>query len=246
LATFVLVHGAWHGGWCWRRVAAGLRQAGAEVHTPTLTGLGERAHLAEYLDPAAIDLELHVKDVARLLEYEALERVVLVGHAYGGMVITGVAQACPQRLGHLVYVNGVVPADGDCMVDHLDRVRGPRFTAWVREHMGKGEPFLPPPTTLQEVEHRWGISDPLDQAWVLARVTPQPVAAFAQPLRAGGSPAKTIPRSFILSSESGFDSVAEQARQAGRGLYLMDTGHDPMITQPKQLAEILLEIARKT
>jgi pimeloyl-ACP methyl ester carboxylesterase len=243
MSTFVLVHGAWHGGWCWQKVAAGLRRAGAEVHTPTLTGLGERSHLAECLDPAAINLDLHIKDITGLLEYEGLERVVLVGHAYGGMVITGVAEACPERLGHLVYVNGVVPRDGEAMVDHLERVRGPQFTTWVRGHIENGPGFLPPPTTPQEVERRWGISDPVDQAWVLARVTPQPVAAFAQPLLVSRSEAKAVPRSFILSSESGFEAVADQAREAGWGLYLIDTGHDPMITQPEELVQILLRIA---
>ena len=151
--TFVLVHGAWHGGWCWRQVAAGLRRAGAEVHTPTLTGLGERSHLAACLAPAAINLDLHIKDVVQVLEYEGLEQVILVGHAYGGMVITGVASAaggCPERLGRLVYVNGVVPRDGEAMVDHLDRVRGPQFTAWVRGHIERGQGFLAPPTTPQK------------------------------------------------------------------------------------------------
>jgi len=246
--TFVLVHGAWHGGWCWRKVAAGLRRAGAEVHTPTLTGLGERSHLTACLAPAAINLDLHIKDVVQVLEYEGLEQVILVGHAYGGMVITGVASAaggCPERLGRLVYVNGVVPRNGEAMVDHLERVRGPQFVAWVREHIDQGPGFLPPPTTPQEVEGRWGIADPGDQAWVLARVAPQPVAAFAQPLKVGNLQAKSLPRSFILSSESGFEAVAEQAREAGWGLYLMDTGHDPMITQPQELVQILLDIAEK-
>jgi len=197
------------------------------------------------MDPASINLDLHIQDIVRLLECEGLERVILVGHAYAGMVITGVAESCPERLGHLVYVNGVVPRDGEAMVDQLAAVRGPQFTAWVRGHIERKDGFLPPPATPQEVERRWGISDPSDLAWVLSRVTPQPVAAFAQPVRTGRSEAQLIPRCFIGSSESGFDSVAEMARKAGWGLFQIDTGHDPMITKPEELAEILLQIASK-
>ena len=245
MATFVLIHGAWHGGWCWKKVAVLLRRAGAEVYTPTLTGLGERSHLVEHLDPTSINLDLHIRDIVQLLEYEDLKEVILVGHAYAGTVISGVAESCAERLARLVYVNGVVPKDGEDMVDQLALVRGPQFTAWVRERIERKEWFLPPPATPVEVEQRWGISDPSDLAWVLLRVTPQPVAAFSQPIRVGRPEAKSIPRSFIGSSESGFDSVAEMAEKAGWGLFHIDTGHDPMITKPEELSEILLQIAGK-
>ncbi|HZA25874.1 MAG TPA: alpha/beta fold hydrolase, partial [Dehalococcoidia bacterium] len=133
MSTFVLIHGAWHGGWCWWKVVPLLRKRGATVYAPSLTGMGERSHLVSYLEPAELNLDLHIKDVVQLLEYEGLERVVLVGHAYAGMVITGVAEHCPERLAHLVYINGVVPRDGEAMVDQLDAVRGPQFTARVRK-----------------------------------------------------------------------------------------------------------------
>jgi len=220
-----------------------LRQSGGSVYAPGLTGMGDRAHLAGYMDPAAMDLDLHIQDVKELLESEGLEDVILVGHAYAGMVITGVAEVCPQRLNHLVYVNGVVPRDGEAMVDQLDAVRGPEFTARVRAAIENGEEFLPPPTTAEEIRLRWAISDPEDQAWVLPRLRPQPTASFAQPVRLSSSEAQEIPRSFILSSESGFDSVAERARQSDWGLYQLDTGHDPMITKHREVAEILLKIA---
>ena len=126
--AFGLVHGAWHGVWCWKRVAPLLCSGGADVYTPTLTGLGERAHLAAHLDSAAINLDLHQQDVAELLEHEDLSQVVLVGHACAGMVITGVAELCPQRK-HLVYANGVVPGDGEAMGDQLEAVGGPQFAA---------------------------------------------------------------------------------------------------------------------
>lgn len=243
MATFVLIHGAWHGGWCWKKVEPLLRQSGARVYAPSLTGMGDRSHLARHIDPASINLDLHIQDVVELLESEALEGVILVGHAYAGMVITGVAEACHQRLAHLVYVNGVVPNDGEAMVDQLDAVRGPEFTAKVRMAIENREDFLPPPTTGEEIRRRWAIADPEDQSWVLPRLCPQSVASFGQPVRMGNSDAQEISRSFILSSESGFDPVAERARQSDWGLYQLDTGHDPMITKPREVAEILLEIA---
>jgi pimeloyl-ACP methyl ester carboxylesterase len=195
------------------------------------------------MDAADINLDLHIKDVQGLLESEGLEDVVLVGHAYAGMVITGVAEVCPQRINHLVYVNGVVPRDGEAMVDQLDAVRGPEFTARIRAAIDSGEGFLPPPTTADQIRERWAIADPEDQSWMLPRLCHQPAASFAQPVRLGISEAQEIPRSFILSSESGFDSVAERARQSGWGLHQLDTGHDPMITKPNDVAEILLKIA---
>lgn len=244
MAAFVLVHGAWHGGWAWKRVAPLLRREGAEVYTPTLTGMGERAHLASYLDPQAINLDLHARDVRQLLEYEDLTQVVLVGHAYAGMVITAVAEACPERIGQLVYLNGVVPKDGESMVDQLAEVRGPEFTSWVRRQIQTGQGFLPPPATPQEVGRRWGITDAADLAWVGSKVTPQPAAAFAQPVRVGRPEAKSVPRSFIGSSEAGFDSVAQAAKKDGWAVYHIDSGHDPMITKPEELAAILLRIGR--
>lgn len=238
-----MVHGAWHGGWCWRKVELLLRQSGALVYAPSLTGMGERSHLVRLLDPAAINLDLHIEDVTELLESRELEEVILVGHAYAGMVITGVAEVCPQRLAHLVYINGVVPRDGEAMVDQLDAVRGPEFTARVRMAIESRQDFLPPPATSEEIRRRWAIADPEDQSWVLPRLRPQPVASFGQPVRVGSYDAQKVPRTFILSSESGFDPVAEDARRSNWGCYQLDTGHDPMITSPREVAEILLKVA---
>ena len=176
MATFVLVHGAWHGGWSWSKLTPLLLGSAASVYTPTLSGLGERAHLAEMLEPGQLDLDLHIRDVAQLLEYESLKDVTLVGHAYAGMVITGVAEVCPERLSHLVYINGVVPDDGECMADQLVPVRGPEFAAWVQLHRS-GEGYLPAPASPEEIGRRWGIPDHADREWMFAKVTPQPAAA---------------------------------------------------------------------
>ena len=245
MVTFVLVHGAWHGGWCWQKVATLLRQKGDEVFTPTLTGLGERAHLSQYIDPVAMDLDLHQSDVLQVLEYQGLEDVILVGHAYAGMVITGLAHSCTGRLRHLVYVNGVVPADGESMVDQLEAVRGPGFVQRIKGFLDRGEPFLPPPDTPDEVGRRWGITDLDDLAWVASRVTPHPSASFAQPVRLDCSEAESIPRSFVGSSEAGFESVATRAKSAGWRTYHIESGHDPMVTHPRELAEILLDIVQQ-
>ena len=245
MVTFVMVHGAWHGGWCWQRVATLLRQSGAQVFTPTLTGLGERAHLSQYIDSAAMNLDLHQNDVVQLLEYEGLEDVILVGHAYAGMVISGVAQACPGRLRYLVYVNGVVPADGESMLDQLEAVRGADFIQRIKGFLDRGEPLLPPPDTPEDVGRRWGITDPDDLAWVGSRVTPHPSASFAQAVRLDRPEAESIPRSFVGSSEAGFESVARRAKAAGWRTYHIESGHDPMVTHPRELAEILLDIAQQ-
>ena len=242
MSTFVLVHGAWHGGWCWNKVAPLLRRTGAEVFAPTLSGLGERAHLADLLEPSQVNLDLHIRDVVRLIEYEGLDTVVLVGHAYAGMVITGVAEVCPERVSHLVYINGVIPADGECMADQLVPVRGPEFAGWVRDLIERGDGYLPSPASPEEIGRRWGIPDAADREWMYSKVTPQPAAAMAGPVRIGNPAAQDIPRSFIGGEEAGFQSVADRAREAGWGMYHLDSGHDPMVSHPRELAEILLGI----
>ena len=243
MAIFVLVHGAWHGGWCWKKLAPLLREAGASVYAPTLTGLGERTHLANILAPAQLDLDLHIQDVVQVLECESLEDVVLVGHAYAGMVITGVAEVCPQRLSHLVYVNGVVPADGESMADQLVPVRGPEFAQWVQGSIDRGDGFLPAPASPDEINRRWGIPDPADRDWMITRVTPMPAAAMAGRVRIANPAAQNIARSFICGEEAGFLPVAQRVHSQGWGVYHLDSGHDPMISHPGQMADSLLAIA---
>ncbi len=243
MATFVLVHGAWHGSWCWKKVVPLLRSAGAEVYTPTLSGLGERSHLAQRMAPSDIDLKLHIEDIVQVLEYEDLTQVVLVGHAYAGMVITGVAEACPERLSHLVYVNGVVPADGESMADQLVPVRGAEFAAWVRGHIDRGEGFLVPPTSPEDLGRRWGITSAADREWMFSHVTPQPAAAMAGTVSIGRPEAANLPRSFVCGAEAGFQSVAEHVAVDGWPVYHVDSGHDTMVSHPQELADILLSIA---
>src|SRR5262249_14757611 len=168
MATFVLVHGAWHGGWCWRKVSPFLEAAGHEVYAPTLTGLADRA--AE-LSPE-VGLNTHVRDVVDLFEERDLREVVLVGHSYGGMVITGAVDAVPERVGRLVFVATFVPRDGDSMVDvspalmRLLLRRQLRPDGWTLESRGT-----------------YGVTTEPDRSWLLANVSPQPLKTLEQSLR---------------------------------------------------------------
>ncbi len=245
MTTYVLVHGAWHGGWCWNKTSPLLRAAGSEVFVPTLTGLGERAHLNDRINPADITLDVHIRDVVQLIYYEGLHDVVLVGHAYAGMVITGVAEECPERISHMVYVNGVIPLDGESMSDQLIPVRGKEFAGWVRDQIDNGNGFLPAPVSIEEVSRRWGITDPVDLAWVVDNVTPQPAAAMASPIRIGNPDSEKIPKSFVGGGESGFDSVLKRAKEAGWGVYPVASGHDTMVTHAEELTQILLKIGNQ-
>jgi pimeloyl-ACP methyl ester carboxylesterase len=224
--VYVLVHGAWHGGWCWQKMTMLLREQGHEVHTPTLTGLGERSHL---LNPN-IDLNTHIQDVVSLFEFEDLTDVILVGHSYAGMVITGVAEKIPGRIRQLVYLDAFLPEDGKALRDYV--------------------PPSPPPTG----EASWrvkaftdakgfGVTDPKDIAWVNSRLTDQPGKTMGQPVRVFGV-ADKIQKSFILLSNSPwFIEASERAQRKGFTLFkLPDAGHDGMITKPKELTGILVKL----
>ena len=156
--------------------------------------------MAALMPPAAINLDLHVRDVVALLDAEDLIDVILVGHAYAGMVITGVAELAPERISTLAYVNGVAPADGEAMVDQLEAVRGPEFVARIRGFIAEGAPFMPAPTTGNEIAQRWGITDPSDQAFMLSRLFPSqlPSQLLPSPSRCGS--ATPMPQPFAASS----------------------------------------------
>ena len=230
MATFVLVHGAGHGGWAWRRLAPLLRRAGHDVHAPTLTGLGERAHLAS----GDVDMETHVTDVLSVLFFEDLREVVLVGHSYGGVVITAAAHRDPSRIGRLVYLDAPIPADGERSVDLL-----------APEHRDERGQLPPPPG---ERTARLGITDPSDAAWVEARLRPQPPKPQLQPLRLSHPQAAALPRTLIFFGRTPGNFPAALFRRrldaAGAGGYLvLDEGHDAMLTAPERVASLLLPLA---
>lgn len=240
MATFVLVHGAWHGGWCWRRVARLLRAAGHEVFTPTLTGLGEHAHL---LGPA-INLATHIQDVVGVLHYEDLRDVVLVGHSYAGMVISGVAEQAAARLGHLVYLDAFVPGDGQALSDFL----APAAMAFFHEQArlaGNGYGVPPLPGT-------FGITSADDLAWVRPRLGMHPLQTMLDPVQRSDPQASRLPRTYIYCTDPRaapdaprvFAQFATRLRTDAAWRYReIATGHDAMITEPEQLSRLLLDRA---
>jgi pimeloyl-ACP methyl ester carboxylesterase len=237
MATYVLVHGGGHGGWCYAKVASRLRAAGHDVYAPSLTGLGDRAHLTS----PRVDLDLHITDVVELLRYEDLSDVILVGHSYGGMVITGVADRAADRVGRLVYLDAANPVNGQSLVDVA-----PELMAMARQF---GE-------TVDGVEYVllpgpgagafYGVTDPGDLEWMDARLTRQPFRCFDTPLKLeNGAALAAIPRYHIVceSTVATRDpALVAEARAAGR-FWSVDTGHDLMITEPAFVTAALLEIA---
>jgi pimeloyl-ACP methyl ester carboxylesterase len=241
MATYVLVHGGGHGGWCYQRVARLLAAEGHTVYAPTLTGLGERAHL---LSPT-VDLDSHITDVVAVLRYEDLRDVVLVGHSYGGMVITGAADRVADRIGDLVYLDAATPKNGQSLVD----VAGPMMDAaraFGRVENGI-ELVLIPDADVSSVSY-YGITDPEDAAWVNARLTPHPWACFEQPLRLEHEVELwAIPQSHIVCTSTirtRDPELVARARAAGR-FWDIDTGHDLMLTEPLAVADALLQVGAR-
>jgi pimeloyl-ACP methyl ester carboxylesterase len=229
--TFVLVHGAWHGGWCWARVARLLLDAGHTVHTPSLTGLGDRAHLAR----PEIDLSLHVQDIVGLLEADELRAVTLVGHSYGGMVVTGVAARAAARIGSLVYLDAFFPAAGQSVLDLMP----PERAAAVRKSaVEEGEGWRIPAFT----PARFGVTSARDTEWLQRRLVPQPLRTFEEPLAAGGG--DRLKRTYVYCAKpatGSFDQFAERLREDRKWTFHeLQTGHDAMITAPGEIARILM------
>ena len=229
--TFVLIHGAWHGGWCWKRVTPLLRAAGHEVFTPTLTGLGERAHLAG----RDINLDTHIQDVVMLMEAEELEDVVLVGHSYAGMVITGAADRAPRRIRRLVYLDAFVPEDGKALTDYAGAERAAR-----QHEEGRRTGTVPPMPTAA-----LGVSKPEDVAWVERRQVRHPYGTMSQPLRLTEPAALArLPKTFIdcHSATGTFTQFASVLKEnpAWRCIEL-PVGHDAMIIDPTGTSRLLIE-----
>ena len=226
MANFVLVHGAWHGGWCWRFVRPLLK--GHEVYAPSLTGLGERKHLAR----RDIDLDTHIADVVSLLEMEDLRDVVLVGHSYGGMVVTGAADRVPARIARLVYLDAFVPEDGKCLLDYVV----PERAARMREEGEKVGSVTPPPLSL------WGVTEQKDIAFIKPREARHPFGTMVQRIKLEGN-TRRLPKTFIYCSSpatGSFDQFAAKYRTAPNWKFFeLPTGHDAMILMPERTAELL-------
>ena len=237
MATYVLVHGGAHGGWCYQKVARLLRAEGHEVYTPTLTGLGGRSHLVG----PEVDLDVHIRDVVAVLHYEDLRDVILVGHSYGGMLITGVADRSADRIGRLVYLDAANPVNGQSLVD----VAGPLMeAAYASVRVVDGVELVLFPGN--EPMPNYGVTDPDDVAWMRERLTPHPWKCFTQPLALASEAAlAAIPQYHVVCTSTLPIRDAElmgKARAEGR-LWDIDTGHDLMISEPRAVAKALLEVA---
>lgn len=232
MATFVLVHGAWHGAWCWKRVARLLRAGGHEVHVPTLTGVGERSHLVH----PDIDLDTHIMDVVNEIRWQELSDVVLVGHSYGGLVITGVAEKLEKAIASIVMLDAFYTASGQALIDMTPAAGREAYL----KAQASGETVMPPRSA-----RLFNVNDK-DAAWVDAMCVPHPIRCFTQPLAHTGARERIGKRAYIRASaypNPAFDASREQARANGWRVYDVPCGHDVMIDAPERLAEILIEVA---
>jgi pimeloyl-ACP methyl ester carboxylesterase len=232
--TFVLVHGAWHGGWCWQRVAGRLRDAGHSVFAPTLTGLGERSHLLR----AGIDLKTHITDVVNVLKWEVLTDVVLCGHSYGGFVISGVAEQMAPALRSIVFLDAFVPHDGESVQD----LTGPAVKDGIAAALQRGDIAIPP-----RAAEAFGVNA-ADRAWVDRLCVGQPIATFTGKIRLTGARDRIARKSYIRAesyANPGFDRALAAAKSVSSWrTHGVPCGHDVMVDMPERLSEILLEVAQ--
>jgi len=242
LATFVLVHPAWFGGWCWNKIASRLRAQGNTVYAPTLTGLGERSHLAS----REIGLQTHIDDVVNLVTFEDLGDVVLVGTSSSGTVVTGVLAQIPDRVRSAVYLDAFVPSDGQSTRDLLPPERQATLDAMVANE-GDGwllPRFGPPPWTVI-VRELWQVANEADSEWMLPRLRPTPYRHFTDPVRVPAS--INCHRLYVrclrspFAGPTPFDAFAEVARSTTGWTYReIDAPHVAYITHPEEVTAVLL------
>jgi pimeloyl-ACP methyl ester carboxylesterase len=234
MSVFVLVHGAWHGSWCWKRVRSALQAQGHEVFTPTLTGVGERSHLLS----RDVNLETHINDVVNLIRWEELENVVLCGHSYGGAVVSGVADRLPERISALVYLDAFVLENGQSLHDLLPPEQRQMQLDGVAA-VGEGWKVPPIPAEVFGVNAK-------DAVWVNRQCTMQPLGTFQQKLSLTEALDRVRNVSFILAqgfTHSPFPQFFEKAKSRGWNTYTVPCGHDVMLDMPEELTRILLESA---
>jgi pimeloyl-ACP methyl ester carboxylesterase len=241
MPTYLLVHGAWHSGQSWARVVPPLGMAGHRVFAPSLTGYGEKAHL---LSPE-VGLDTHVDDIVRLIRDENLNDVILVGHSYSGLVISGAANQVPDRIAHLVYLDAMVPEDGETAADVLPVTQTMIDLAAQSGHGWR----IPPPPEQPPPAGLFGVTDPADLAWLRTMTSDQPVRCLQQPAHLDNPALTAVPRTHIHCT--GFQPAgitrrpvpAIQPNGAPAQVWELPTGHDCMITMPDELANLLLKLA---
>jgi pimeloyl-ACP methyl ester carboxylesterase len=236
MSTFVLVHGAWHGGWCYRDTAKALRAAGHTVYTPSLPGAAEHSHANHH----GMTLETHVRDILGLFASEDLEEVILVGHSYGGMVVSSVADRIPEKIKHLVLLDAMVPENGDSLMSILDKSLPPEAGAAYRAFFlgaaatDHGMMMAPIPGAMFGMPEK-------ESAWMERQCRPQALATFTSPAFMSGKGDK-VPRTYILAKDwqpSPFPYFADRARKAGWNVEEMAGGHCLMLQHPEELTRLL-------
>lgn len=236
MTTYVLVHGAWGGGWKYARVAERLRKRGHVVFTPTLTGAGERSHLLT----GDINLSTHVTDVLNVIRYENLSDVVLAGHSYGGFVITAVADTIPDKIATLVYLDAFVPEDGQSLFD----INIPANTQMFIARAGANGGLMIPPPPAQAY---FGVND-ADAPRVDELAAPQPIGTMSEKIKLTGAHRNVKKHVYVhgavLPRESPFKRFYEAAKGAGWDAHALPCGHDVMLDKPDELAEILDKAGR--
>ncbi len=236
--AYVLVHGAFHGGWCWRRVADLLQAAGMRVFTPTMTGLGERAHLLT----RQVNLTTFISDVIGVIEAEELDDIVLVGHSFGGAVISGVADRIPSKIRDLVYLDAIVPQNGKSAISQL-----PPETAALRlrsaEESSGGLSMALPTGAI------FDLPPGPDRDWVARRITPHPLASYTEPVVLNGPVGNGCALSYIRCTDPPYPAVQPSYERiktdAAWNLLEIATGHDAMVAAPQALTELLLKYANR-
>lgn len=235
MATFVLVHGLGLGGWCWKRVTDKLVSQGHKVYTPTLTGLGERSHLLN----RAINLDTHITDIVNVLKWEDLDNVILVGHSYGGAVVTGAADREAARIQKLVYLDAFVLQDGQSVMGLQPADRVKYYENIVTE---KGDGWLLPPNP----PAFYGVSDEKDTKWMNDYAVPHPYATFKQPVSLKHKGRPPYPRAYIWASAftpSAFVQFAEKYRNDPDWEYHeIPSGHMLMLSHASELTNILQKL----
>jgi pimeloyl-ACP methyl ester carboxylesterase len=232
--NFVLVHGGWHGGWCWQRVADRLRQRGHVVFTPTLTGLGERSHLLD----ERIGLDTHVRDIANVIQWEGIQDVVLVGHSYGGCVISGVAERSARAIGALVFLDAFLPDNGQSVAD----LASPAVRDGIQAASARGDKVLPPIPAAS-----FKVNSEADRAWVDSRCTPHPLRSLTDKISVTGARERIARKAYIRAT--GYPSPSFEAAfarvRADRAWRTAEIpcGHDAMVDMPDRLVEILLTVS---
>ena len=236
MASYVLVHGAWHGGWCWKRTARLLRAQGHEVYAPSLTGSGDRKHL---LSPS-VGMDTYVQDVVNLIEYEDLTDVLLAGHSASGSVVAKAAESVHPRLKALVYVDAVILPSGKAMFD----VFPPQWTEGMRASARtRGEGWYLPPE--QDMIFSFFASDCSDEdkQWLWRMATPQPIKPYEDRVDLSRFYQLSIPKTYIKCTKSQAGAPRSVADKFGMQYFEIDAGHDPMVSQPERFAAILAQLA---